>query len=366
MPANDNKQRNMDAQSTSANYCSLGSLLEELRSLFPTTLLDATGWEKLQALARRLPSYFSDSRFGFEFDLSAPEPVADFFVRASPGTRLGEFYQLQSERAACDLVSDSFGPFSREQTSDPQSFLARRSSGIILEYDLAGSPPGQHGAPRIFISPRGTPEQANFVGRLDLDELVATLYSAAGRERDPAEIRRMEQVWEALEGAGLFIHYGILPGRARAPFRFVTGGVDSARVPGVLERLQWPGDLALVRSVLSQVSGLVTPRAGISIDVSAQGVSPRIGLELFRSAEWFLYRLDRAGWKSLIDVLEGMGWCRPDKAAGLVQLPRLETFFGLDGVYQVRHYINHVKLVIDRDDVSTKAYSGMDVRPAAV
>lgn len=356
----------MDAPATSAKYCSLGSLLEELRDLFPPALLGGIGWEKLQALARRLPTHVIDGRFGFEFDLGDPEPVADFFVSASPGTRLGEFYQLQSERTACGLISDSFGSFIREQASDPQSFLARKRSGVILEYDLAGPPTGRHGVPRIFISPRGTPERTNLVTRHDLDELVAALYSAAGRERDAAETRRIEQVWEALEGAGLFLHYGVVPGRAQRAFRFVTSGVDSAQVAGVLERLQWPGDLARVRSVLSEVAGLVIPRTGISIDVTARGVSPRLGLEMFRSEEWYIYRLDRAGWKSLINSLEEMGWCRPDKAGGLAQLPCLETFFGLDAVYQVRHYINHVKLVIDRDAISAKAYSGMDVRPVAV
>ena len=159
---------------------------------------------------------------------------------------------------------------------------------------------------------------------------------------------------------------GVLPGRAERAIRLVATSSDSSQVPEALNRLHWHGDQSQVDAVLSDLEGLVSPSIGINIDITSEGVSPRLGLEFFRMAEhpnpFEDFRLDRTGWKMIIDRLEERNWCLPDKAAGLREWPRLEMIFGQDGVYQVRQVISHFKVVIDPEGINSKAYVAMDVR----
>lgn len=351
----------------SVAYRSLGSLLGELRNLFPPSLIGDAGWQRLYALTRRLPFCVTDQRFGFELHLSDPSPTADFFAISSPGTCLAEFYQQQTEESAPGLVGNAFAAFLAEQARNPQSFLTRMDRGIIMEYDLAMSPPGRHGIPGVFIVGRGDSELAPAKLHEDIDGLLAALWSAAGWDPDAAEARRIKQAVAALTDSGIEIsNAGVLPGRAARAVRLVTVSHDSAKLAEAMKRMHWPGDLSRIDAVLSDFEGLVSSNLGINIDITSEGVSPRLGLELFRVAE--RYRpfedsyLGRAGWISLIDRLEEKNLCLPDKAAGLREWPRLEMIFGQDGVYQVRQTISLFKVVIDPDVIYSKAYVGMDVR----
>jgi hypothetical protein len=150
-----------------------------------------------------------------------------------------------------------------------------------------------------------------------------------------------------------------MPGRTTRAIRVIIQGVRHDKVAGMLERLQWNGDPSLAVSALSDLAELVTPQTGLSIDITERGVSPRLGLELFRPIEW--YQIDRAGWKGLFERLVAKGWCLPAKANGLTEWPGIEMFFGRDGVYKVRQSVNHIKLVIERSAVHAKGYAAMDV-----
>ena len=348
-------------------YDSLGSLLEDLQGLFPSALIGEPGWDRLYALTRRLPLCAADSRFGFEFHLCDPSPTADFFVISSPETRLAEFYKVQTEETEPGLVGDAFAAFIAEQARDPQSFLTRLERGIILEYDLAMSPPGRHGVPGVFIVARGDSESAPANLSEDPVGLLTALRSAAGWDTDAAETHLIKQAVADLADSGMELsNAGVLPGRSARAIRLVVASHDSTKVVGALKRLQWPGDLSRVNAVLSDFKGLVSPGLGINIDITSEGVSPRLGLEFFRMVD--SYRpfedsyLGRAGWNLIIDRLEEKNWCLPDKAAGLREWPRLEMVFGRDGVYRVRQTISLFKLVIDPEAIYSKAYVGMDVR----
>ncbi len=174
----------------------------------------------------------------------------------------------------------------------------------------------------------------------------------------------LERVWAAADGSGLVMQAGVMPTRALRAIRLIIQGVDPAGVAGVLDRLRWGGDPTLAASALSDLEGLVRPRTGLSIDLTSQGVTPRLGLELFRPVE--LYRTDTAGWRSLMERLVSNRWCLPAKAGALGDWPRIETFFGRDAVYRIRQVINHVKLVIDGSAVGVKGYAVMDVRRASL
>lgn len=348
-------------------YDSLGSLLADLRGLFPSALIGEPGWDRLYALTRRLPLCAADSRFGFEFHLCDPSPKADFFVISSLGTCLAEFCQQQTEETSPGLVGNAFAAFIAEQGRAPQSFLTRLERGIILEYDLAMSPPGRHGVPGVFIVARGDSESAPAKLSEDPVGLLAALRAAVGWDPDAAETRQIRQAVAALMDSGMELsNAGVLPGRPERAIRLVVASDNNARVSEALKRLRWPGDVSRVNAVLSDFEGLVSPCLGINIDITSEGLSPRLGLEFFRMVD--SYRpfedsyLGRAGWNLIIDRLEEKNWCLPEKAAGLREWPRLEMVFGQDGVYRVRQTISLFKVVIDPEAIYSKAYVGMDVR----
>lgn len=351
-----------------AAYPSLGSLLEEMRGLFPPSLIGTPGWERLHALTRRLPLCAADRRFGFEFNLCDASPTADFCVISAPHTRLAEFYRHQTKETAAELAGTNLTAFLDEQARDPHSFLARTGKGIILEYDLAGLPPGMYDVPGIFIVTGGKPEPDPVGLHEDPAALVAALRSAAGWAPDAAELSHVERACAALADCGIYVsHAGVMPGRAQRAIRLVALDVAGAKAAEGLQRVQWPGDPAPAMAVLSEFAGLVSPTGGLGISITPQGVLPRLDLEFFRqqaegSSQDEPFRLDRPGWKLPIDRLEERGWCLPAKADGLREWPRLDMFFGRDGVYQVRQIINHFKVVLDQDAIYSKAYVGMDVQ----
>ena len=349
-------------------YSSFGSLLEDLRSFFPAALLGDSGWERLKPLTYRLPVCAADSRFGFEFHLSDPSATADFFVISALHTRLAGFFRQLTEETAARLAGTDFTAFLDEQARHSDSFLTRTGKGIILEYDLSRAPPGQYAVPGIFIVTGGYPEADPVELYEDPAALVAALRAVAGWDPDIAESRLVERACNALAECGVYVsHAGVMPGRPERAIRLVALGVDNARVAEGLRRVRWPGDPSEATAILSEFAGLVSPSCGLGISITPEGVLPRLDLEFARkraegSPEREPFRLDRPGWKLPIDRLEERGWCLPAKADGLREWPRLEMFFGQDGMYQVRQVINHFKVVIDRGAVSSKAYVGMDVR----
>lgn len=349
-------------------YCSFGALSEEVRSLFPSTLIGDPGWERLSPLARRLPFCVTGHRFGFEFHLNDPDPTADFFVIASPETRLADFYRCLDASAEPRLIGTGFAAFLAEQSrSGRDSFLVRANKGIMLEYDLARSPPGDHDVPGIFISTRGDQERDPANLQQDPDGLVSALQSAAGWDPDADETRQVRQVCDALASLGIGIgHAGVMPGRAERIIRLVARSVEGTIVPEALEQMKWPGDPSKPVAILAAFAGLVYPRVWIDIDVSPSGALPRLGLEFSRMLQGTRleesFRLDTVGWKAPIDRLEEEGWCLPAKAEGLREWPRVEIFFGRDGMYEIRQTINHFKVVMDPKTVFAKAYVGVDVR----
>ena len=80
-----------------AEYCSLGSLLNDMHILFPPALIGDSGWRRVQALTNRLPVYTSCCRFGFEFDLCDANTVADFCAVGPAGSAHASFYKCLYE-----------------------------------------------------------------------------------------------------------------------------------------------------------------------------------------------------------------------------------------------------------------------------
>lgn len=347
-----------------APHGSFGEFLAELHSLFPSALVDGSGWERLLALAHRLPIHVTDNRFGFEFDLSDPDPAADFCAVPTPGSRLAEFYVRQAELAPPRSAEAVLGRFLAEQSSDPQAFLAQGKGGMILEYDLAGTSTDPPAPPGVFLVPLDMQDESR-TGRLygEPEPLAAALWAVSGWTPDAAILRQVRRVYQAMTPAGSVTQAGVSPGRPQRAVRLIVGAGSGEDAVDMLERLRWPGSAADVADVSESLAHVAMPGVALSVDVTSRGVSPRLGLEFHRPVEW--YELDHSGWDRLIDRLEERGWCLPQKARGLKSWPRVEQVFGQGMVYLVRQSINHVKVVVDRGTTAAKAYVGTLVQQVA-
>ena len=294
---------------------SFGGVLGGIKGLFPPALLSGVGLERLLAVAERLPLCVIDHPFGFEFALGSDAADADFCVISAPGSSLAEHYIRAGAAAPSDSAAAALGACLARNARDPASFLAGRDGSIILEYDVPVRCGEEAPPPGIFFVPRDASVAAARKLLDDAADAVAALWAAAGLRADPAELRQVERVHEVLSDAGLVVQAGVLPGRPQRAVRLVVHRIDTAELPGLLDRLRWPGSAAAALSVTEATSDLTSPGAVLSLDVSASGISPRLGLELFRPVQQ--YRIDRTGWRPLIERLTDSEWCLPAKAEGL-------------------------------------------------
>ena len=341
-----------------------GPILKGCRSLFPPELLDSGGWGRLLDRAKRLPRSVLDSHFGFEFHLADPAADADLCVVALPGSDLSRHYIAEGAHAEPGSPTAALAAGLREQTANPDSYLARAVAAVVLEYDLVGPalyrPPP---APGIFFAPQtsasgprtGCPEHRDPAG------LLAALAATVGWSGHEEVLGTVERLFSALPERGYVFQAGALPARSPRAFRIVVAGVAKEEVPALLERVEWPGPTAAAADVIASTGDLVA-YVLVSMDVTARGPGPRLGLELYRATRWF--EVDRRGWRPFIARLEERGWCLPAKAEGLRRWPGTERLLGNGEIHLVRQGINHVKVVIERGARTVaKAYVGMSVRP---
>lgn len=337
---------------------SFGEFLAGLRGSFPSTLVGDSEWKRLLALADRLPAYVTDHRFGFEFALCDPVPAADFCVVPVPGCRLAEFYVAQGRSAPPGTAAAALGSFLAEAEHDPQALPARAGGGVILEYDLVGALRVRWAPPGIFMVPQDSDEESARRLLGDPKAAASALWAVAGWEPDATELRQVQRIYGALSSDQFVSQAGVMPGRDPRALRLIVRAGSVGDAVEMLVRLRWPGSPDEVAAAVDGLEELTKSAVGLSIDVTAGGgVSHRIGVELFRPVEW--YELDRSGWGRLIDRLAERDLCLPQKAQGLRAWPRLEPLFAEDGVYRIRQTINHVKVVVERGEVTAKAYAGM-------
>ncbi len=198
---------------------------------------------------------------------------------------------------------------------------------------------------------------------------LAALTAAVGRTADEAEVAAVQSMVAALPPPGRLAWIGAMPGRAPRMVRMRIQGLGADRVADSLRQVGWPGSTGAVLAVLD----IMTDRfagLGVQLDVSAQGLLPRLGLEFFlptkrQSLGFGAGAATASGdlWRPLLTWLEDAGWSVPRKSRGLLAFPGREYAFG-DGIFEVRKEINHVKIAIEEGRACTaKAYGRMLFRP---
>ena len=207
---------------------SFASILEGCRPLFPPELLDSGGWERLLDRARRLPRSVLDTHFGFEFHLGEPSPDADLFVVVLPGSDLSRHYIREGARAERGSPSAALAAGTARTVWEPDSYLARSVSGVVLEYDLAGLAPGPADAsPRGSSCRRGAPPPDRgtaFPGTGIPRGLLAALAAAVGWNGHEELLGTVRAHLRGAAGKGLRV-----PLRAPSPARSPPGIPDSSQ-----------------------------------------------------------------------------------------------------------------------------------------
>ena len=340
-----------------------GATLTELRALIPRALIDGPGWERLLERVGELPGAEVAFRCGFEFRLGEAAPTADFFVALGPAWRLpNTIFDREMPRHRVPLRRRLPDTWARHGQSE--SPVTGWTSGAILEYDVANVQPGQHPAPGVFLKLRRTcrPDRADH-HHCTPRVLTATLAQAVGWTKDTGEQGAVERVFGALPTGGEVVHVGALPSRAPRAIRLIVKGIEEADLPALLERLGWRGSIRTVAAVLTDLRDRL-PSFRLSVDVAAQGLSPRLGLEMYLDGEWGeefenWLTTGRSDWRPVVERLAERGWCLPEKARGLLAWCALDRVYDREGVFLVYKGINHVKLTIEDGGVHAKAYTGL-------
>ena len=239
----------------------------------------------------------------------------------------------------------------------------------MLEYDVAGALPGQPADPGLFIRlvHGGSSRTARLLPAPGI--LAATLAGAVGWNEHEDEARAVARAFAALPPGAEVGQMGAMPGRPLRAIRLIVDGVEAQGVPECLRRLGWPGQADRATTVLADLND-VTPHFRLSLDVSVDGLSPRLGLELCppkerKAKEWKAIdrwlTTGRSAWRPVVERLEALRLCQPDKARGLLDFPGLDRLFDKKGVLVLYRGINHVKVTIEADYVSAKAYAGLSL-----
>ena len=356
-----------------AGEVSFADILRELRPLFPASLLDGAGWARLLDRAAELPAAAAVF-FGFEFRLGHPDPSADVCVPVASG--IGADAALEAPvarhfmRAAGDRASlrPSRAALARciGKLGRADSALARWADAALLEYDVAAPGAVGPGTPGIYFRLRREPGPSGHDVQASARSGVArALADATGWKADGAERREVERAIDALPRGARIAQAGAMPDRPGRAIRLLVRDIDETAAPDFLARLRWPGRIASASAILTDLLE-VGSRFALSFDVTARGVGPRLGLEVYAGggANWQETR--RSDWQPCVARLVARNWCIASKAQGLLAWPGHQKMYFDNAVFLAHQGINHVKVTVAGDVVEAKGYVGMSFVPLLV
>lgn len=287
---------------------------------------------------------------GFEVRLTDGDDRLDaaFLVPADGSAR-----DSWMQRSAVDGGDDGIAGFFAEW-ADPSSVVHRHVGQVWLEFDQRRDgrwpgPPFVTFAVDARLAPGAGPRSHARLGDLVRAGLTA-LVGPGGRDVVPSILAAVGM----LPDSGRLAHLAAMPHRGTSGARAVFG-VHRDGIPGVLRRLGWPGDVAMVEATLGD-TWPQPDRVSLSLDF-LPAVGPRIGVELFRPTA----PTEDAGWQTLLSALESRALCAPAKRAAIAAWPAWHPQDARRGGRLERHVL--VKLVFDPARlVEAKAYLSAEPR----
>ena len=327
----------------------LDLLLGELKSLFPCGLVDGAGWQRLLECAACLPASIATS-IGFEHRLMEEDPRVDFCVGFSRIT--SEAFERSLKRAYG--ASANYIVESARALRETESELRRFADSGILEFDLIEPPVGDIPVPSIFFSMSADGARNGLVQDI------------AGWSDQTGEFSPIAHILSALPEHGKLMNAGAMLSRTGRMIRLGLGGMQRQTAIEFLHRLEWSGPIQEIDSMLKKLDGTYSS-AAIALDVGNFGIGSRIGLEFFVQGKrpatgWAT--IEPKDWLPMIERLESLQWCSSGKGQGLRNWSGFERAYSEDAVFRIFKGINHFKLVISRDGMDAKAYTGLSIHRA--
>lgn len=344
---------------------SFADVLHRLRALYPSALLDGSGWRRLIDRVAEIPAA-AVRVFYLEFRLGDPSPSADFFLSVPPNSPEALYYVRRGAQAVPGSPAGELARYLTELARD-DSPLFRWSPRAFVAYDVIEPPAAAVGDPGVYVGVRhepldggGDPRGAARAG------LASTLGRVVGWNEEGWERPAVERAYDALPPSGWFKWAGAIPGRTERSIRLVAKGVAAAEAPALLERLRWPGPIRRVAALLEELHGRYTPDAMVSFNVAEGGLLPPVGLELAVGTPPVWMTTQAAEWRPLFDLLVENDWCHPARVRALLAWLGRERYFVESGPCLAYKGLEHVKLTIRADTaVSAKGYVCMAFAPIA-
>jgi len=306
--------------------------------------LDAREHAKLDALASALP--FAVQAHGLELKLWEGGAHADYLACLDDAPQTVESVRaFVASPSAVETYLKSWGSASSAQR--------RRFPQLWLEWDR---PDGEAAsAPGLFLAP--APSRRRLVPGAALRGALRVLYPERAARRAEAWIARVAAL---LPPGARLRHLGAMPGRDPDLLRLVLEDVPPARLPPLLRRLGWPGDLgALERALAETTAGAGFPPTLVDLDL-LEAPSPKLGLEFLLVGA---HRPEDGG-RRLLDHLLERGWVSPEKAGALARWLGWEVRDAPEGPGALWGKLYHVKLSLS-PSVRAKAYLGFFGGPSA-
>jgi hypothetical protein len=346
----------MSALSAEDAAAAFGAILDALSRVISPTLIDAAGWLRLRAAVGGLPV---DPGIGFGFELRLGDPAAgsDFYLAVPRRSRLAEYYVRRGERDAHSAVVHLGAHLAAIDTAAPWA------EDIGVEFDATSG--SRAGPPGLFVRVR--PELANddATGSPSARTVAEWVAGAAGWTLSDKEKGALDETCGALVAAGAAVDcVGAMPGRADRALRVVSRTLPPAAVLPVLERLRWRGPAGEIATFLSTTEGLFRALR-LALAVTAAGIAPRVGFELFQGEPGTLRYAGAGSWGPFLARLCEAGMCRPDKADALLAWPGREFVFRGGDTFGVLTGLHHVKVSFDSEPgatVEAKAYPAAGYR----
>ncbi len=333
--------------------------------LMPAALIDTAGWEQVLQRVGDLPAG-PTPLFGFEFELGKQDPGADFFVCVYADSPILQSYIQRGRRAAPDSADAAFARYlSAMHTKQAWFGEDDLIQQLIFEYDVIKEASAPDTLPGLFIKFRSDASATVHARR---SVVAASIREACGWEQESEQCLALLN--DVLPEQASISYAGAFPGRPARAMRLILRGIPMTNIVAFLQRLRWPGRGDLVEAVLARLQALPS-HASVAIDMAPEGVGPRLGLEISvprretpaKSVTWL--KSGPADWDPLLAQMERAGWCRPDKGQALRASLGQQQLWSADGLYHAGHGLNHIKVLIHREQISAKAYTGMFLRMQA-
>ncbi len=332
-------------------------VLRPIRSLFPETLLDGQGWERLIARAEKLSPFAADAAFGFEFRLDGREASGDLLLLVPPRGRFAD--ALVRDGSSDGSEGMPLARFFSELKQEDSPFAAAVDV-VALEYDIVDA--GESPVPGVFL------RSAADSGYADPDVLAAVIALVAGWDREPPERSGIARVMAALPTTASIRWAGVFPGRKRRAVRLLVRALEED-IAAFLTEIGCPHDAAALHETLSDFHASGVDNHVLALDVVREGVLPGFGFELSRPKQF-------GSWQVTLDMMVHKGLCLPKKAAAFGSLAaRHERIFSHSGVFEAVFGIHHIKfafpaagqmngLAFDTDTPAVKGYIICDLHPS--